>query len=132
MSEDEQMLEAMLKNNEGSRLIASFMVEKKLSITVLFINAVLRSLCTPEKREQIAVEMKDILLPSPSSTILPPVVNHYTYNFYGSMPKEKVVDVTQKEEKKAIEVENPKIVSIPLAPQKRTFSSSPTLDEDEE
>ncbi len=93
MSEDEKILKELLMENENPRLIASFMVEKDFSITVLITNAELKRSCTVEKRGEIAMEMKAIMLPHhPATTII-----HNTYNFYGSMPKEKnVVEVETK------------------------------------
>jgi len=86
MSEDEEILKELLRENEGPRVIAAFMIEKDFSITVLITNAELKKSCTAQKRNEIAMEMKAIILPHHPTTII-----HNTYNFYGSMPKEKNV-----------------------------------------
>jgi hypothetical protein len=87
MSEDEEILKELLRENEGPRVIAAFMIEKDFSITVLITNAELKKSCTAQKRNEIAMEMKAIILPHhPTTTII-----HNTYNFYGSIPKEKNV-----------------------------------------
>lgn len=136
MSEDEEFLKELLIMGELAPSIAEYMVLKNIHVTQLLLAPELRGLCTPQLRSEVVLAVREIMFPNRGV----PVVNHYTYNFYGSMSKEKNVEVVDVKEngKKAIEVEKPKVVSIPLSQKtptnQRTFSSSPpfVLDEDED
>ena len=131
MSEDEQFLKELLIIGELAPSIAEYMVLKNIHVTQLLLVPELRGLCTPQFRSEIISAVREIMFPNRGGT----VINHYTYNFYGSMPKENKAEVVDVKEngKKAIEVEKPKVVSLPLSPKTRTFNSTPfVLEEDEE
>ena len=133
MSEDEQFLKELLIIGELAPSIAEYMVLKNIHVTQLLLVPELKGLCTPQFRSEIISAVREIMFPNRGGT----VINHYTYNFYGSMPKENKAEVVDVKEngKKAIEVEKPKVVSIPLNSTKTTKTFSPipfNLEEDEE
>lgn len=129
MSEDEKFLKELLTIGELAPSIAEYMVLKNIHVTQLLLVPELRVSCTPQFRSEIISAVKEIMFPNRGGT----VINHYTYNFYGSMPKENKAEVVDVKEngKKAIEVEKPRVVSLPLS-RKRLFSSPPPFDEDED